>query len=149
MTAKETLEKVQAMRKELEEESRLLIEEQQTLEKHVLALEEQVTAQELKKENALVEDLRSKNKAIKSSIAQLEARKKELETKLGQTAQTPECTPEAQKASASSAHPEEAEASGQTEADAEENGVTITIVESEESEDAQEEKPKKKKRRLF
>ena len=66
MTAKETLEKVQAMRKELEEESHLLIEEQQILEKDVQVLEEQVASQELKIEQALVEDLRSRNEATKT-----------------------------------------------------------------------------------
>ena len=131
MTAKESLEKVQAMRKELEEESHLLIEEQQILEKDVQVLEEQVASQELKIEQALVEDLRSRNKATKSSITRLEARKKELETKLGQMEQ---------EASASSV---------QVEADAEENGATITIVESEDLVDAEEEKSRKKRRRLF
>lgn len=138
------------MRKELEEESRLLIEEQRKLEKDVLALEEQVAAQELKKEKALFEDLRSRNEATKSTIAQLEAKKKELETKLGQITQTPEGALEAQKAGETPAQPETAEeASEQTEAVPEENGVTITVVESEEIGETQEKQQEKKKHMFF
>jgi len=126
MKAKDELEKLQAMRAKFEEESRLLAEEQQTLEKNVLALEEQVVSQELKKEKALVEDLRNKNKTVKNTIAQLEAKKEELETKLSQITQTSEPAPEAHKSSASPKQPEKAE----------------EVVEAQE-------KPQKKKKRFF
>jgi hypothetical protein len=143
LSVEEKLEKVHAMREELEEESRLLIVEQQTLEKNVRALEEQVVLNELKRQKALVEDLRSRNKAIKSTIAQLEAKKKELETKLGKLVQTP-------KAGKTPAQPgQTAEASESPEAITEENGVTITVMESEEIVETEEEQQEKKKRRFF
>lgn len=137
------------MRVELEAESRLLIEEQQKLEKDVLALEEQSAAQELEKEKALVEDLRSRNEATKCTIAQLKAKKEKLETKLGQVTQTPEGALEAQEASEKPAQPEKAEASERTEAVPEESGVTITLVESEEIVETQEKQQEKKKHRFF
>jgi chromosome segregation ATPase len=109
MSAKEQLEKLQTKREELEAESRLLMEEQETLEKSVLALEEQIVSQKLKKEKALVEDLKIRNKAVKSIITELEAKKEELETKLSQITQTPEGSSEAQEISASHEQPEEVE----------------------------------------
>ena len=109
MSAKEQLKKLQTKREELEAESRLLMEEQETLEKSVLALEEQIVAQKLKKEKALVEDLKIRNKAVKSIITELEAKKEELQTKLSQITQTPEGSSEAQETSASHEQPEEVE----------------------------------------
>jgi hypothetical protein len=137
------------MRKELEAESCSLLKKQQKLEKDVLDLEEQVLAQELKKEKALVEDLSSRNEATRNTIAQLEAKKKELETMLGQPTQTPECAPESSKASETPTQPEKSETSEQTEAVPEENGIIITFVESEEVVEAQEEQKEKKTRRFF
>ena len=140
MSAKAELEKLQVTRKELEAESSSLIEKQQKLRKEVLALEEQVIAQELKKEKALVEDLRYRNEVAKGTIAELEAKKKELETKLGIITPTPE----------EPAQPEKAdETSEQTEADPEESGVTITVVESEEIAETQENQQGKEKFRFF
>ena len=140
MSAKAELEKLQVTRKELEAESSSLIEKQQKLRKEVLALEEQVIAQELKKEKALVEDLRYRNEVAKGTIAELEAKKKELETKLGKI------TP----ISEDPAQPEKAdETSEQTEADPEETGVTITVVESEEIVETQEKQQGKEKFRFF
>lgn len=128
------------MRKELEAESSSLIEKQQKLRKEVWVLEEQVIAQELKKEKALVEDLRYRNEVAKSTIAELEAKKKELETKLGKMTPTPEEPAQLEKAD---------ETSEQTEADTEENGVTITVVESEEMIETQENQQEKEKFRFF
>lgn len=127
MSVREKLKKVQAKRAELEEESRLLIEEQKKLEKSVLALEEQIVSQEVKKEKALVEDLRSRNKEMKRTVAQLEAERAGLETKLRQIAQTSEGAPEAQTASGSTSKHEKAE----------------------EAVEAQEKQKKKKKGRFF
>ena len=82
MSAKVELERLQAKRAELEAASRSLIEEQDSLEESVWILEEKIVAEELKKEKAVVADLRKRNKTAKDSIAQLKAKKKELETKL-------------------------------------------------------------------
>jgi hypothetical protein len=127
MSVREKLKKVQAKRAELEEESRLLIEEQKKLEKNVLALEEQVVSRELKKEQAVVDALRSRNKGIKRTVAQLEAEKEELEAKLRQIAQTSEGALEEQTASGSTLKPDKAE----------------------EDVEAQEKQKKKKKGRFF
>jgi hypothetical protein len=140
LSAKAELEKLRVMRKELEAESSSLIEKQQKLRKEVWVLEEQVIAQELKKEKALVEDLRYRNEVAKSTIAELEAKKKELETKLGKMTPTPEEPAQLEKAD---------ETSEQTEADPEENGVTITVVESEEMIETQENQQEKEKFRFF
>jgi hypothetical protein len=149
LSAKAELEKLQAMRKELEAESRSLIEKQQNLRKDVLALEEQVVAQELEKEKALVEDLRSRNEVAKSSIAQLEARKKELETKLGGTAETPEPAAKTQEAHKTPTHPEKAEKVPEKTESFPEEGVTITVVESEEIVETQEKQQEEKKFKFF
>jgi hypothetical protein len=147
MSAKDELEKLQAMRAELEAESRSLIEKQQSLEKGVHSLKEQVDAEELKKEKALVEDLRSRNEATKSAIAQLKSKKKELEAKLGQMSQTPEAAPNAQKINET---PEKKEkAPEKNEAVSEKNGVTMTVVESEEMVETQKEQEEKKKFKFF
>jgi len=72
LSAKEELEKLQAIRAELEAESRSLKELQKKLENNVLTLEEKVVVEELKKEKAVIEELKSKNEATKDAIAQLE-----------------------------------------------------------------------------
>jgi uncharacterized protein (DUF3084 family) len=150
MSALKELEKLQAMRAELEAETRSLKEQQTNLENSVLALEEKVVMEELDKEKAAIEELKKSNKATKNAIAQLEARKKELETRLGQESQTPE-TPPPEKEKTEAA-PEPAEAAPE---EAEEGGVTVTAIEGEalvESPEATEERPKKqekKKHRFF
>jgi len=89
MSQNNELEKLQAKRAELEASSRLLIEEQEMLEKSVQDLEEKITIEEIKKEKTIIEDLRKRNTAVKESISSLEAKKKELESKLNQTLQLP------------------------------------------------------------
>lgn len=144
MSAKKELEKLQAMRAELEEESHSLKEKQRELESNLRALEEKVAIEELKREKAIIEELKNRNKATRDVIAQLEAKKKELEGKLEQQLQQPE-TPPAEKETAAEEPPEEAE----------EGGVTVTAMESEalvESPEAMNEspkKPEKKKHRFF
>ena len=148
MSEQKELEKLQALRAELEAESRSLKEKQKELENSLLALEEKVVVEELKKEKAIIEELKNRNKAAKETIAQLEAKKKELETKLGQAAQTP-APPVEKKKGKEASKPAEAESE-----EAEESGVIVTAVEGEalvESPEAQVESPKqeKKKRRFF
>jgi uncharacterized protein (DUF3084 family) len=144
------LEKLQAMRAELEAESRSLIEEQEKLEKNVLALEEQVVVEQLKKEKAVIEDLKNRNKTAKDAIAELEAKKKNLQTKLNQSPQAPETSPPKEEKVEEA--PEPAEAVSE---DSEEGGVTVTAIEGEalvENEEIVEESPEKqekKKRRFF
>lgn len=89
MSQNKALEKLQAKRVELEASSRLLIEEQEKLEKSVQDLEERIIIEEMKKEKTIIEDLRKRNNAVKEFIASLEAKKKELESKLNQTLQLP------------------------------------------------------------
>lgn len=93
MSQQEELEKLHSKRVELEAASRLLKEEQDELEKSVLGLEEKIIFEEMKKEKTVIADLRKRNKAVKGTIAQLEAKKKELETKLHQTSPSPETSP--------------------------------------------------------
>ena len=150
MSEQKELEKLQAMRAELEAESRLLIEEQQKLEKNVLSLEEQVVVEELKKEKAVIEDLKNRNKAAKDAIADLEAKKKSLQSKLNQPPQEPEPPPEEEKAT----EPEAAEAPEPEPAEeAEDGGVTVTAIEGdalvENPEVDEDSKQEKKKRRFF
>ena len=150
MSEQKELEKLQAMRTELEAESRLLIEEQQKLEKSVLSLEEQVVVEELKKEKAVIEDLKNRNKAAKDAIADLEAKKKSLQSKLNQPPQEPEPPPEEEKAT----EPEAAEAPEPEPAEeAEDGGVTVTAIEGdalvENPEVDEDSKQEKKKRRFF
>jgi hypothetical protein len=80
----EKLEKLQGMRAELEAESHSLIEEQEKLEKNVLALEEQVVVEEIKKEKAMIKDLKNHNEAAKDAITALEEKKKALQSKLNE-----------------------------------------------------------------
>ena len=155
MSEQKELEKLQAMRTELEAESRLLIEEQQKLEKNVLSLEEQVVVEELKKEKAVIEDLKNRNKAAKDAIADLEAKKKSLQSKLNQPPQEPETPPpEEEKAkepeAAEAPEPEPAEEAPE---EAEDGGVTVTAIEGdalvENPEVDEDSKQEKKKRRFF
>jgi hypothetical protein len=145
------LEKLQAMRAELEAESRSLIEEQEKLEKNVLALEQEVVVEQLKKEKAVIEDLKNRNKAAKDAIAELEAKKNQLETKLDQSPQQAPETPPPEEEKVEEA-PEPAEAVSE---DSEEGGVTVTAIEGEALVENQEiveespEKQEKKKRRFF
>jgi uncharacterized protein (DUF3084 family) len=155
MSALKELEKLQAMRAELEAESHSLKEKQKELENSVLALEQEVVMEELNKEKAVIEELKNSNKATKDAIAQLEAKKRELETKLEQAPQTPAIPPPAkEKKEEAPAQPEEVEEASQPE-EAEESGVTVTAIEGEalvESPEATGESPKKqekKKRRFF
>ena len=156
-------EKLQAMRAELEAESRSLKEEQANLENSVVSLEEKLASEELKKEKAAIEELKNRNKAAKEAIAELEQKKKKLENKLEDTAETPEPAPKKGKAKKEKVQPEEVEvveeAAEPAEAVVEEvetdnGGVTVTAIDDEvlvEEEEAVEESPKKekKKRRFF
>ena len=155
MSALKELEKLQAMRSELEAESRSLKEQQKEMENSVLALEQEVVMEELNKEKAVIEELKNSNKAVKDSIAQLEAKKKELENRLEKAPQTPETPPPAEeKKEEAPSQPEEVEEVTQPE-EAEESGVTVTAIEGEalvESPEATGESPKKqekKKHRFF
>jgi uncharacterized protein (DUF3084 family) len=146
MSALKELEKLRAMRAELEAETRSLKEQQKELENSVLALEQKVVMEELNKEKAVIEELKNSNKATKDAIAQLEAKKRELETKIEQASQKPATPPlEKEKKEEAPAQPEEAE----------ESGVTVTAIEGEalvESPEATDESPKKqekKKHRFF
>jgi uncharacterized protein (DUF3084 family) len=146
MSTLKELEKLQAMRAELEAESHSLKEKQKELESSLLALEQEVVMEELNKEKAVIEELKNSNKATKDAIAQMEAKKRELETKLPQKPATP--PPAKEKKEEAPAQPEETE-------EAEESGVTVTAIEGEalvESPEATGESPKKqekKKRRFF
>jgi hypothetical protein len=150
MSEQKELEKLQAMRAELEAQSRLLIEEQKKLENNVIALEEKVVIEKLNKEKAIIEDLKNRNKAAKDAISQLEAKKKDLESKLGQTIQEPETPPPQKKKTQNAPEPAEAEPE-----EDEEGGVTVTAIEDEaliENQEAVDEgstKQEKKKRRFF
>jgi len=95
LSAKE-LEKLQALRAELEEESLSLIEVQDRLKTKVLVLEEQVVIEELKKEKAVIEDLEKRNKAAKDAIAMLEAKKKGLQIKMNEVPHLSEIPPNKQ-----------------------------------------------------
>jgi len=160
MSALKELEKLQAMRAELEAESRSLKEQQKELENSLLTLEQKVVMEELNKEKAVIEELKNSNKATKDAIAQLAAKKRELETKLEQAPQTPATPlPAKEKKEEAPAQPEEAEEAPQPEEatpeEPEESGVTVTAIEGEalvESPEATGESPKKqekKKRRFF
>jgi uncharacterized protein (DUF3084 family) len=154
MSALKELEKLRAMRTELEAETRSLKEQQKELENSVLAIEQKVVMEELNKEKAVIEELKNSNKATKDAIAQLEAKKRELETKLEQASQKPATPPLEKEKEESPAQPEEAEEAAQPE-EAEESGVTVTAIEGEalvESPEATSESPKKqekKKHRFF
>ena len=159
MNEREELKKLQAMRAELEAESRLLIEKQEHLEKTVLALEKQVIAEELKKEQALIEDLRNRNNAVRDAISQLEAKKKNLENKLQQMTETMEVPSEKEQAAEESVAKfnetiEDSKPKAEPE-DFGEGSVTITAIDGEglvENQEIVSENPKKeekKKHRFF
>jgi hypothetical protein len=148
MSAEEELERLRAMRAELEAESRSLVEKQQNLEDSVLVLKENVLMEVIKKEKAVIEDLRKRNEATKGAIAQLEAKKTELETKLGQMKQNPEAELETEKGKKSPKQPKKAEEAPEHNEDTEDNGVTITAIDDEMFE-TQEKKQEKKKRKFF
>jgi hypothetical protein len=146
----------------LEAESRSLKEEQKKLENNVLSLEEKVVVEELKKEKALIEELKNRNKAAKDAIAQLEAKKKELETKLEpEPARQTQATPPSkeEKAEEAPVQPEETKVAPEPAEAApegvEEGGVTVTAIEGEalvENQEAVGESSKtqeKRKRRFF
>ena len=149
MSEQRELEKLQAMRAELEAEAQSLKEEQKNLENNVLALEEK----------AVIEELKNRNKAAKDAIAELQAKKKKLETKLEQKPQTPEApSTKKEKVEEAPAQPEETEVAKPAEAvpeEAEEGGVTVTAIEGDALVDNQEAvsdgpaKQEKKKRRFF
>jgi DNA repair exonuclease SbcCD ATPase subunit len=147
------LEKLQAMRAELEAESRSLIEEQQKLEKNVQTLEEQVVIEKLKKEKAVIEDLKNRNKAAKDAIANLAAKKQELEKKLNPEPQAPPPAPEEAKPPEPQ-EPEEAPQPVEAAPEEDDGGVTVTAIEGEALVENQEiadesSKQEKKKRRFF
>ena len=161
MSELKELEKLQAMRAELEAESRSLIEEQEKLEKNVHSLEEQVTIEQMKKEKAVIEDLKNRNQAAKDAIAELEAKKNSLESKLNQEPQAPVTRPPENEQPVEEVpepepepqpEPEPAEAVCE---EPEDGGVTVTAIEGEALVETQEiieespEKQEKKKRRFF
>ncbi len=83
LSQKTEFEKLQTKRATLEAESHSLKEEQKNLEDNVKILEERI----------VIEELSNTNKAARDAISQLDAKRKELETKLKQVAQTSETLP--------------------------------------------------------
>ena len=158
MNAKE-LEKLQAMRAELEAEAQSLQQEQKNLENSVVALEEKVVIEMLKKERAAIEELKNNNKATKDTIAELVARKKKLETKLEDVVQTQAilspAEEKAEEAPVQSEETQEAAESTEIAFEEDEDGGIVTTIEGEAFVENQEtilESPsrkEKKKRRFF
>ncbi|TRO46643.1 hypothetical protein E2P60_04795 [Candidatus Bathyarchaeota archaeon] len=158
MSAKE-LEKLQAMRAELWAEAQSLQQKQKKLENSVVALEEKVVVEMLKKERAAIEELKNHNKATKDTIAELAARKKKLETKLEDVVQTQAIlSPTEEKveeAPVQSEETQEAVESTEIAYEEDEDGVIVTTIEGEALVENQEtilESPgrkEKKKRRFF
>jgi chromosome segregation ATPase len=148
----EKLEKLQAMRGELEAESRSLIEEQEKLEKNVLALEEQVVVEEIKKEKDMIKDLKNRNEAAKDAIAALEKRKKALQSKLNEAqeaSKVPSSRKKKSQKNKKSAKPVEVTAE-----EVKDGGVTIIAIEGEAFVDNQEiaevpSQQERKKHRFF
>jgi len=149
---------LQAMRKELEAESRSLIEEQEKLEKNVRSLQQQVIIEQMKKEQAVIEDLKNRNHAAKDAIAELEAKKKSLECKLNQELQVPVTLPpedEQQPVAEAPEYQVEPEPVVAVYEEPEDGGVTVTAIEGDallENQEIIEESPErqeKKKRRFF
>ena len=157
MSAQQELEKLQAMRADLEAESNSLKEQQSYLENNVLSLEEKIASEELKQEKAAIEELKDRNKAAKDAIAKLEAKKKKLENKLEDVAQLSEAPDpvKKEKAKKAPAQPEEAKpAKAPEKVESEGTGITITAIDGEilvEEEQVEIDSPKqeKKKRRFF
>lgn len=145
MSTLQELEKLRAMRAELESESLSLKEQQSELEQSVISLEEKVAIEELKNEKDAIDELKNRNKVAKDAIAELKSKKKKLETKLGKAAQKQEAP----------VQPEETEVAGPDEIIPEEDGgVVVTALDGELLEDQEtvNESPKrqeKRKRRFF
>jgi peptidoglycan hydrolase CwlO-like protein len=145
MSTLQELEKLRAMRAELESESLSLKEQQSELEQSVISLEEKVAIEELKNEKDAIDELKNRNKVAKDAIAELKSKKKKLETKLGKAAQKQEAP----------VQPEETEVAGPVEIIPEEDGgVVVTALDGELLEDQEtvNESPKrqeKRKRRFF
>jgi uncharacterized protein (DUF3084 family) len=158
MNAKE-LEKLQAMRAELEAEAQSLQQEQKNLENSVVALEEKVVVEMLKKERAAIEELKNHNKATKDIIAELVTKKKKLETKLEDVVQTQAilspAEEKAEEAPAQSEGTQEAAKPTEVSYEEDEDGVIVTTIEGEalvENQETIRENPsrkEKKKRRFF
>lgn len=158
MNAQE-LEKLRAMRAELEAEARSLRQEQKNLENNVVVLEEKVVVEELKKERAAIEELKNRNKATRDAIAELAAKKKKLETELGDVVET-EAPPSLaeEKAEETPAQSEETQEEAEPDIlipEEDEDGVIVTAIEGEalvENQEAVSDSPRrqeKKKRRFF
>jgi len=139
MSEQKELEKLQAMRAELEAESRSLKEQQKNLEDSLLALEAK----------AMIEELKKSNRDTKDAIAQLEAKKRDLETRLKQSAQTPETPPPETEKTEEAREPEPAEAAPEG---SEGGGVTVTAIDDEtlvEPQEANDKQQERKKHRFF
>ena len=155
MSEQKELEKMQALRAELEAESRSLKEEQKKLETMVLLLEEKI----------VVEDLQNGNKATKGAISQLEDKLNELESRLNQKSQAPESPAQPKETKTeimispekTEAAPETLEAPKPAEVEAapedfEESGVTVTAIDDEaliENQDAKSDKQQDKRKHRF
>lgn len=152
MSAQQELEKLQAIRVELEAESRSLKKQQSNLENSVMFLEEAIAKEEMRKEKAVIEELKNYNKAAKEAIVELEAKKEKLESRLEETA--PPLEPPATKKKRKGKKPAEPEATPE-EIEAEGCGVIVTAIDGEVLVDEQEaidenpQKQEKKKRRFF
>ena len=138
------------MRAELEAESRSLKQKKNDLENSLLVLEEKVANEALKKEKALIEELKNSNKTTMDAIAHMEAKMKDLESRIGEEPQKPEAPPPEKEKAEEAAEPVEAAPE-----EADEGGVTVTAIEGEalfENQEAASESPpkqEKKKRRFF
>ena len=158
MSVLQEIEKLRAMRVELEAESRSLKELQNSLENNVMCLEEKVATEELKKERVAIEELKRRNEATKDAIAGLKSKKKKLENKLEETLQKPEELALKEK------HTEEALAQPKEmkdnesntvseEYESEDDSVVVTaieeVVEEQEVIEKNAKKQEKKKRRFF
>ncbi len=150
MSEQKEIGKLQAKRAELESESHSLQGKQKTLEDNIVILEEQIA----------IEQLQANNKAVQEAIAQLEAKKNALESKLKQVAQ-PAAASAIVKQTMPEANVEQpVEATEPAEAASEElvegDAVTVTAIDGEELVAEQEEmgeslkkQQEKKKHRLF
>jgi DNA repair exonuclease SbcCD ATPase subunit len=158
MSAQHELEKLEAIRAELEAESISLKEQQSNLAETVISLEEKVANEELKKEKAAIQELKNNNKAVKDAIAELEAKRKKLENKLEILTHPIEAEPKQKKARKEPEQTQEAEVAEPVEEiveefEAEDFGVTVTAIDGEvlveEQEIAKESNKKGKKKRRF
>ena len=143
MSEQRELEKLQAMRAELEAEAHSLKEQQKNLENSLIALEEKAVIEE----KAAIEDLKKNNKATQDIIAQLEAQKRELEAKIKQAPQTTETSPPEKEKAEKAPEPAEAAPEG-----SEEGGVTVTAIDNEnliETQEATSDKQQERKKHRF